>query len=84
MLRRFFDWLDRNIESWTQNADIIVGRGSNGLIFWPLSKAAKKACSAQLSKYPRAKGGYMVPDAVWKQEYDKLHHGPCPVIVWQM
>lgn len=81
ILWRFDVWIEKRLLK-RDGTDMLVSRVGDDLIFWPLSSAAIKVAADQLKGYVKKWGGYIVPESSWKQEYDKLHHGPCPRMVW--
>jgi hypothetical protein len=60
--------------------DILVDHGREQVVFWPISRRAQEASRGTLDAYPRKWGGYAVPRRDWRPIYERLHHGPCPII----
>lgn len=76
---RIYDWIDLREAN---GMDILIKHFRGCTLFFPISDRAKEACAKQLGVYPKKRGAYAVPDRMWKREYDTLHHGPCPLIMW--
>jgi hypothetical protein len=58
--------------------DVVLRTDEDGaVIFWPISKQARRVLPGVLSRYPIRRLGYAVPRAWWKVEYDYIRTRGC-------
>lgn len=75
--RMLMEMLDR-IDARLMRLDMVVSSDVDGCrVFWPISRKARKVVPHVLSRYPRRRLGYAVPDRHWKVEYDTLRDQGC-------
>lgn len=81
MFKKFFIWLRmRRLHS---GIDMVVTSHAGERLLIPVSNKAKQAMQERFgNQLKRAVGGYLIPGASWRQTYDELHHGPCPIAAW--
>lgn len=66
-------------------ADMIIVQLGEKRIIFPGNATAKNAMHTKLGAHGCARamfGGYILPEAEWKELYDDLHHDKCPKAVW--
>lgn len=77
-------WSRLQLEKYSSNGDMIMMNLNGEHLLVPLTKRARQAMQNQFFDTGKRKvlGGYILPADSWKEEYDKLHHGPCPRAIW--
>ena len=66
-----------------EGADLILARFEKERLIFSGTEAAEVAMQTQFGdRLTKKMGGYVLPDASWKEEYDTLHHGGFPVAIW--